>query len=183
MREIGLSYDLDEAKLLLREAGYPEGSGLSEIELMIHTDPLSSVVAENLQTQWQANLGVEIVWRVEEWAAYLHRMSACPPSMFLWAWGADYPDPDNVLRVSALQQRCRWSNERYAELLEQAGRGTDQSERIHLYQQADRLLVDQAIVMPLVYHRFHLLVKPWVARYPVSPVGYGYWKDALVRSH
>ncbi|NIM24770.1 MAG: hypothetical protein GTO65_10800, partial [Armatimonadetes bacterium] len=44
----------------------------------------------------------------------------------------------------------------------------DQGKRMKLYAQADRILVEEAAIMPLTYERAHLLVKPWVSKYPTS---------------
>jgi hypothetical protein len=45
------------------------------------------------------------------------------------------------------------------------------------------MIVEEAVVMPLTYGRQHLLVKPWVARYPLSPIGHTFWKDVVLEPH
>ena len=64
-----------------------------------------------------------------------------------------------------------WSSPVYKGLIERAASATSQGERLELYRQADRMIVEEAVVMPLAYGRRNVLVKPWVARYPLSPVG------------
>ena len=51
------------------------------------------------------------------------------------------------------------------------------------YQAADRLLINEAAVVPLIYDNFHMLIKPWVKRYPVSPLSCDYWKDVIIEPH
>ena len=59
----------------------------------------------------------------------------------------------------------------------------DQWERMRLYGQADRILVEEALVLPLVYGRFHLLVKPWVSKLPTSALKRWFCKDVIIEPH
>ena len=67
--------------------------------------------------------------------------------------------------------------------MERAGRGADQAERMRLYGQADRMLMEEAIVLPLGTRHEHLLIKPWVSRYPFSPFRSTFWKDVVIEAH
>jgi len=96
---------------------------------------------------------------------------------------ASYPDPDEFLRVCGTRRYIRWRNETYDKLVEEARRMTDQEERMRLYQQADRILVEEAAIIPLLYRRLHLLVKPWVSKYPTSGISVWFWKDVIIESH
>ena len=51
-----------------------------------------------------------------------------------------------------------------------------------LYAQADRIATEEAVVIPLGYGRWHLLVKPWV-KLPLSVVGWTYWEDVIIEPH
>ena len=75
-----------------------------------------------------------------------------------------------------------WRNETYDRLVEEARRLTDQGERMKLYGQADRILVEEAAIIPLYYGREHWLVKPWVSKYPLSP-SRRFWKDVVIEAH
>jgi ABC-type oligopeptide transport system substrate-binding subunit len=96
---------------------------------------------------------------------------------------ADYPDPDSFLRASWWRVSTTWQNETYERLVEGARRLEDQEERMKMYQQADRTLVEEAPLLLLYYGRFHLLVKPWVRKYPTSPVKQWFWKDVIIEPH
>ena len=67
-------------------------------------------------------------------------------------------------------------------LMEEARRVTDQGARIPLYQQADRILMAEAAIMPLAYSRSHLLVKPWVSKFPACAIKNWFWKDVVVEA-
>jgi len=180
---IGLPYDPGQARQLLAEAGFPGGRGFPMVEALV-PDPLVPR-SEYLQAQWWESLGVEILWESREWSLFLDRMDREPPHLSLDGWGADYPDPDNFLRVGLPRIRDRWRNEAYDRLVEEARRLTDQGKRMELYQQADRILVEEAPIMPLTYPQEGLLVKPWVRKYPTSPVAIEYFwgKDVIIEPH
>jgi ABC-type oligopeptide transport system substrate-binding subunit/DNA-binding SARP family transcriptional activator len=179
--EIGLPYDPERARQLLAETGYAEGRGFPDIDSPTRRAVLPH--PEYLQTQWRENLGIEITWDVMEWATYLERLEE-PPHIFLMGWLADYHDPDNFLRVGLWRERVRWQNEVYDKLVEEARRVTDQGARMQLYRQAERILVEEAAIIPLYYGRQHLLVKPWVSKFlPTSAAGRPRWKDVLIEPH
>jgi len=182
---IGLPYDPEQARRLLAEAGYPSGRGFPTVDLLMHVDPLSPIASEYLRAQWRENLGVETRGEAVEWAMFLDRLEKEPPHMVLWGWVADYPDPDSFLRVglSHIRGYTRWQNETYDRLLEEARRITDKERRMKLYAEADKILVEEAPILPLTYMRSHLLIKPWVRRLPLSAIKWWFWKDVIIESH
>jgi ABC-type oligopeptide transport system substrate-binding subunit len=59
----------------------------------------------------------------------------------------------------------------------------DQEERLGLYAQADRILVEAAAVIPLTYSRSHMLVKPWVRKFPALALDQWRWKEIVIEAH
>jgi ABC-type oligopeptide transport system substrate-binding subunit len=59
----------------------------------------------------------------------------------------------------------------------------DQEERMDLNKRADKILVEEAAIMPLNYIRVHLLIKPWVKEYPTSATTWWFWKDVIIEPH
>ncbi len=98
-------------------------------------------------------------------------------------WYADYPDPDDILRVQWWLRLGGWQNTDYNQLVEGARRVLDQAERMEMYKQADRILVEEVPVLPLCYGRFHMLVKPWVKKLLASPLKWWSWKDVVLEPH
>jgi ABC-type oligopeptide transport system substrate-binding subunit/class 3 adenylate cyclase len=180
---IGLPYDPEEARRLLSEAGYPPGGSQSFPVVELLGAPDDELPYQHLGTNWAENLGVETASTIVEWDCIPVRLTESPPHIWGWGWGADYPDPDNFLRVGVPRAWIGWQHEVYDRLVEEARRITDQGKRMNLYRQADRILVEEAAVCPAAYSRSHLLVKPWVKVYPVSAMGGWCWKDVIIEPH
>jgi ABC-type oligopeptide transport system substrate-binding subunit len=109
-----------------------------------------------------------------EWKEFMDRGGRDPAHLSLWGWFADYPDPDNMLRVTFHSAEGfnapRWHSARFDELVEEAAQITDQKRRMELYHEADRILVaGETAVMPLGYGRGRVLLKPWVTAPRVPP--------------
>jgi oligopeptide transport system substrate-binding protein len=180
---IGLPCDFRQARQLLAEAGYPSGQDFPVIECVARRDQVD--LGENLQAQWEKNLGVKIHWETVEWQAILSRLGEQVPHLLIMGWMADYPDPDNFLRarIDHIQYQSGWRNERYDRLVRQAQRSLDQGERIKLYGEAEQILVDESPIMPVFHTSVRLLVKPWVASYPTTGLKEWFFKDVVVRPH
>ncbi len=54
---------------------------------------------------------------------------------------------------------------------------------MELYWQAEALLAQEAVVAPLGYLRGDILLKPWVRKFPTSPIRFWFWKDVVIEPH
>jgi len=178
---IGLAFDAEAARRLLAEAGYPKGAGFPPVGLL--TCLAAEARAACVAAQWEDTLGVEVRWEALPWAEYLGRLSQDPPTLVDYTWAADYPDPDSFFRVCRARTFGGWEHEGFDRLVARARSVTDQEERLELYRQADHVLVEEVPILPLTYGRQHLLIKPWVRRYPTSAIQSAFWKDAVVEPH
>jgi ABC-type oligopeptide transport system substrate-binding subunit len=164
---IGLEFNPDLARRYLSEAGYPGGKGFPQITWLQPTASRENRIVPFLQSAWRKNLGLELVTESLEWPEYYQRFTSDPAQLMTVGWSADYPDPDNMLRVTFHSSEGlnvpRWSNSQFDTLVESAKRITDHTNRMHLYSQADRILVaEQAVIMPLGYSSGWMLAKPWI---------------------
>ena len=162
--EIGLKFNPAEARRLLKNAGFPDGKGLPRIVLGYNTDEEKKLVAEAVQSMWQKHLGVVVTIDNQEWKVFLNKLQTDPFPVFRSGWGADYPDPDNFMKLftsNSGNNHSRWKNSRYDELLEQAARELDTNKRAQIYDQAQKILteVDTAIV-PLYWKAEPTMLSP-----------------------
>jgi ABC-type transport system substrate-binding protein len=165
-------FDPDEAARLLAASGAGEGP------------PVRFIGGERwrvLETAWRA-VGLPCELYPAEPSEWADAWDSAPAGRaVVGGWWADYPDPDNFLRVCVQLNLERWPTERYGTLIEHAARKTDQAERLAAYREAEMILADEAVVVPLAYGVEHLMLKPWVTQYPTVAVKHpGFWKDVRV---
>ncbi len=166
---IALPYDPELARRLLAEAGFPGGKGFPTLEFAGFDKDEAKAPRWYLQENWEKQLGISVRLISREESCMVEVCQGLAMGQFtMVGWRADYPDADNYLRVAAGRFFPRvLALPDYSHLVETARTATDQAERVRLYQAADRILIEQAIVVPLVYHYSHLLVKPWVKNFPL----------------
>jgi ABC-type oligopeptide transport system substrate-binding subunit/class 3 adenylate cyclase len=147
-RDIGLSYDPELARSLLAEAGYPDGANFPDV-LLVAWPPWD--LAEFVCGSWERNLNVKV--RLEKKFAWLGFSEWSRQAHFaMFGVKNAFPDP-----IDTLQEFPDIDH-----LLNQAQSLTNPDERIALYRKADRHLVQEAMAIPLVYPRWHWLIKPWI---------------------
>ena len=179
---IGLPYDPEGARQLMAEAGYATGRGFPAVDFWVYRGFQESV-CEYLWTQWRENLGIEIRWEAMEWSLLNKRLGRELPHILLEEYSVTCPDPDWVLNADIFRSSTRLNPDALDTLMAEARRVADPEERMRLYGQADRVLVEEAALVPLTYDRLHLLVKPWVTTFPVAPQWIWYLKDVILEPH
>ena len=180
---IALPYNPERARRLLAEAGYGEQGAILPVEFLMGENYANFKINEYLSRQWQETLGLEIKLVQLPWPRYLERLQAAPPAIHSMAWTADFPDPNNFLGQSSFRKYTGWHNEAYGHLIQQARQTLDQKERMVLYRQAEDILVEETPILPINYGRLSMLIKPWVRRFPCSPLKFWYWKDVVIEPH
>ncbi len=162
--EIGLRFNPAEARRLLSEAGYPDGKGLPSIVLGYNTDEEKKLVAEAIQSMWQKHLGVVVRIENQEWKVFLKKLQNDPFPVFRAGWGADYPDPDNFMKLftsNSGNNHGRWKNPKYDQMLELAARELDAKKRGQIYDEAQKLLTETDVaIVPLYWKAESTMLSP-----------------------
>lgn len=161
--DIGLRFDPERARALLREAGV-DPARLEPVRIVYNSDQTHKLVAEKVQSFWRDNLGVRVVLENREWKVFLKELQSDPPPVFRLGWGADFPDPDNFMNLFTSyseNNKTGWANPRYDARVEQAAREPDPAERQRLYDEAQRLLCEEdAPIVPLFVTAANFVVSP-----------------------
>ena len=174
-------YNIEKAKQLLAEAGYPNGF---ETELWVQpvvraSNPNPRRMSEIIQADWE-KIGVKAKLVTYEWGDYLKRAKAGELTAGTFGWSGDNGDPDNFL--SPLFGASNIGNSNYARfnspeleaMLEKALGLTDKNERAKIYEQAQVLLREQAPWIDVAHSINFAPVSKRVQDYKQSPFGYTY---------
>lgn len=157
----GYNYNPQLARKLLQEAGINRSNGPA---VKLYTIPIYSDIASYIARQLE-EIGLNVQVDVVQKSLLLDLTSNSRASFFRGSWIADYPDAENYLSVfysknPAPPNYTRYKNPAFDALFERAIAETNDSLRYQLYQQADRLMINDAPVVPLWYDVAVHLVQP-----------------------
>lgn len=178
----GYTYDIDKAKQLLAEAGYPGGNGLPDITLQLNEGGgRNTQIAEAVQNMLK-EIGVNAKIQILQFAQHLDNIDAGRVDFFRLGWVADYPDPENFLNLfygknvpdnpkeKSPLNSFRYKNKKYDELFEKAITTMDPVERTKLYEEAEQIGVSEAPVLFIFYDEDYRLLQPYVRGYALDPM-------------
>ena len=170
--------DVEAAKQLLADAGYPNGEGLPTLQLIITNTKENKDKAQILQALWKENLGVNVEIMTFESKVYWDEHAAGNFDIAFDGWTGDYPDPNTNLSIfnkSRMEKECRWRSEealRYNDLLEEAATLADNNKRMELFVEMEQILMDEMPVMPVYFRNTMALVKPYVKGFTCDNSGH-----------
>lgn len=156
----GLGYDPVVARELLAEAGYPGGKGFPHVEYLFNAPAGGEKIHENvaieLQQMWHDNLGIDISLHQVEAKTFWGMQSRLEYQISRSSWVGDYNDANTFLGMFTSDDgnnRTGWKNPLYDSLIEQANAQTDSKQREKLFQQAETMLVSNAVpIVPLYFY-------------------------------
>ncbi len=157
--------DIETARKLLSDAGYPNGKGFPKLTLLFHTSDLHTRIAEVIQQLWKQNLGIYIELENVEWKVYQSRREHRQYDIARAEWVADFVAPATFLDVwqtGGGNNHAGWSSAEYDRLLREASTTSDETRRMELLQQAESILLDDAPIIPLLFLPSKSLVHPAV---------------------
>lgn len=162
------AFDPDLAKQLLEEAGFPNGEGFPPLTLEVRGggNPVEVATTQAYGSMLKEHLNISVEIQNVDRQAFYDALNAKPTQVpFGWiSYGMDYFDPSNMLGVWVSGGRHSWSNPDYdAKVQEAAVFLGDAEERIAMFQEAERILVED---VPAVFAYFSTpiqLIKPYMA--------------------
>lgn len=169
----GYPYDPAKARQLLEQAGILKNF---TPQLWLRADETQMMLAQSVQ-QDLALVGVHVLLKPVAWPPLLEAIrQPGTVQLELSGWEADFPDPENFLEV--LFARKQWGannnsfyyNTRADGLFSQAARVTDMKERYTIYDEAQKLIVEDAPWVFLYYPVAYVIRQPWVHDYVLNPM-------------
>jgi oligopeptide transport system substrate-binding protein len=173
----GLGYDVNQAKELLKNAGYADISRLPPITFTTSGYAGSTgATLEALVYQWKQNLGVEVKVRQLEPERYFYNTKSEIDQIFDTGWSADYPHPQDFLDIlfssGTNNNYGNYSNPQADDLIRQANQTLDAAKSFSLYQQAEQIIVQDAACIPISFSKNYNLVRSYVKGYRINPLGF-----------
>ncbi len=185
-------YNVERAKELLAEAGYPDGFSTmvltdgTEVPLEFWYMPVSrpyfstpKPVAEAFAAQL-ADVGIQVELKTEDWGAYLDNVDAGKKNgMWMLGWTGDYADPNNFLYVffgPTAETQQGYKNDTLIDTLNKAGSATTRDESAALFAQANDIIAQDVPRIPIVHAPPVYAATKAVSGWQPSPFGSEPWK-------
>lgn len=168
----GFAYDPVRAKQELKAAGLDPSRPL-KLELLIPNWDKQRTMAQYIQAQLMTNLGIQVTIQAFDNKMFRAQQDLRAFPFFSGSWSADFPDPDNFFSVflsTSGNNRTGWKNEKYDQAVLTA-RGGDAKSRKKSYAEAQRLLLEQdVVIIPLYYEPNMALVRSRVRGIELNPM-------------
>ena len=162
-------FSIEKAKALLAEAGYPNGKDASGKQLVLEMFSNGRDVAlEYVKDQWERYLDINVNLRIVESGLWAAQQAQHTMPLYRGQYEYDFLDPANMLtrlwRSTSEQgsPRHTWRNAKFDELVTQAGREINDQNRVNLYQQAERILVEDVGGIFLTHMVTHQVWYPYL---------------------
>lgn len=176
--------DVDEAKKLLAQAGYPGGKGFPGFTLLYNTSENHQKIAEAIQQMWKKNLGIEVSLQNVEWQVFDTMEISLDFDIARAGWSPDYMDPMSFIDMFMTEggnNNTGWGKAEYDNLVGEANSTADQKARMEAMHKAEKILMDEMPVMPIYFYTHPILIKENIKGTIVPPFGtYADFKYAYV---
>ena len=178
------AFDLEAARALMREAGYPDGIDPKtgrRLELTLDLGRASQDMRESteLMESFFARIGISLKTQYHNWPTFLRRVSNRQSQLFRVGWVGDYPDVENFLQlfysknVSPGPNRVNYVNPEFDRLYEAACAATDMAERNRFWMQAQEMTREDCPWIFLHFQKTYSLCHERVLNYVPSDFPYG----------
>ncbi|WBM72561.1 ABC transporter substrate-binding protein [Buttiauxella sp. WJP83] len=175
-----------QAKTLLRAAGYGPNKPLN-LTLLYNTSENHQKIAIAVASMWKKNLGVDVKLQNQEWKTYIDSRNTGNFDVIRASWVGDYNEPSTFLSLLTSTHSgniARFNSPEYDKLMQQASQETTDAARNKDYNQAERIIQEQAPIAPIYQYTNGRLIKPWLKGYPINnPEDVAYSRTMYIVAH
>jgi oligopeptide transport system substrate-binding protein len=168
-------FDISKAKQYLKEAGFPEGKGLPELEYSVASGGTLRQIGEYVQ-QSLAKIGIKMKIVTTTWPQLTQKINERKAQIWGIAWGADYPDAENFLQLlfgpnqAPGSNGANFQNAKYDELYKKSALLPPGKERTELYKQMRNIFAEEMPWVPGVHRTQYTLNHPWLKNLKRHPI-------------
>jgi oligopeptide transport system substrate-binding protein len=179
--------DVEEAKALLAEAGYPDGEGFPTFRLVAVPGSEHEKTTQALAQMWKQNLNIEAEIQIVEssvyWADTTGTRNAGEFEVCYMGYTGDYLDPSSILfpLMSNENESIQWGNDEYDDLMAQLSAGASGQEREDIIAAAEKLLAEEFPVFPIYSYISQALVSDRVGGFVRNYVGHPNFEYAYIK--
>lgn len=175
-----MPYDVELAKKLLADAGFPNGVGFPKLKITFNSADDHKHIAEAVQQMWKDNLGIDISLEGTDWKVFLDKEKQLDYQIDRASWIGDYLDPNTFLEMFVTangNNRTGYSNARYDELIAKAALERNVETRFSYFQEAEQILVDEVPILPFYTYNWNRLVATSVQGWDDNVIDYYPFKN------
>lgn len=166
-------FDVEKAKELLKEAGYPGGKGLPELDYDITSSTTARQMGEFFQKKMAA-IGIKIKIQQNSWPELQKKLNT--RNIMLWgmAWSADYPDAENFLQLLYGPNKAPGANgsdfqdDKFDAMFKKASVMQDSPERTKIYEEMFKYAGEQVPWIYGVHRQSYVISQKWLKNYLTS---------------
>ncbi len=169
-------FDETKAQKLLFEEGYVNGKGIPTLEIWCASSSEAAQRELNEIKNQLNKIGIQTTIHFEtNWPNFESMLRANKAPVFIYAWYADFPDPDNFLGVlfhsKSEYNFMAYHNPEVDRLLEKARTERNYLKRMEMYRKIEDMVLKDAPIVPMVNHLFQMVYQPYVRGIEVNALG------------
>lgn len=185
--ELPYQYNLDKAKKLLAEAGYPNGKGLPELVFDVRgISTVHRLRAEYVKNE-VAKIGIKVKVVTNTFPAFLAKSRQGNLQFWQDGWAMDYPDAENSIQLLVTKNHSPgpnatyFSNRKVDALYEKLKTLEDGNEKFQIMREIEEEVHKDLPWIMQYYARTYILQHDRVKNYRQSDIVYNYMKYLRIK--
>ncbi|MFA6076323.1 MAG: peptide ABC transporter substrate-binding protein [Negativicutes bacterium] len=174
--------DVETAKKLLAEAGYPDGKNFPEVSLKYNTSEGHKKIAEAIQEMWKDNLGINVKLVNVEWAVFQTELDNHDFDIARMGSIAGVPDASTFFdgqMPKGGSNYGNWENSNFIKMYPESQKLSDNAERMRLMHEAEKMFIaDDMADLPIYFYVNNNAVNPRLKGYVADSMLNIYYKGA-----
>ncbi|MCL2322605.1 MAG: peptide ABC transporter substrate-binding protein [Oscillospiraceae bacterium] len=177
--------DIETAKALMMDAGYPNGKNFPTLKYIYNDDPnnLNKKIATAIQSMWRDNLGITLEIKGEDPATFKIEKDSKQFVIINDTQIGDYMDANTFLSKFYSKNEeddVSYSNPIYDEKLEASFIELNSANRIKLLKDCESILLEDSPIIPIFFYAIPVAVKPYVKNVSILANGAVYFDNIYI---